>query len=208
MDHRVTGRAPSPVPMPELRLSCTQEPPPLPRQGLSRLSPSSLWRSIDAAQTQERGISLLFIAGDTLHTQLVSMVLSTSQFSMYSQSDADESTVAPSLELPDIVLLDWDTEGVDGFAVLQELRACAETEQVPVIVMTNRAFSPHWQRELAALGVKWVLEKPIVALGLPRLIERTIAAAQKRVEQNCQFQPSALLVECGQTASGANFKSI
>jgi response regulator RpfG family c-di-GMP phosphodiesterase len=168
---------------------------------------SSLWKSVDSS-SQSRGISLLLLAGDSMHTQLVNMVLSNSRYSMHSQQEAHQSRAALAIELPDVVLLDWDSEGIDGLAVLRGLRSKAETARVPVIVMTNRALSSRWQRELAAYGVKWVLEKPIVAMGLPKLIERTIQAAHGNGPQDCHFQRSALLVECGQTASGASFKSI
>lgn len=168
---------------------------------------SSVWKSVDGS-SQGRSISLLLLAGDSMHTQLVNMVLSSSHFSMHSQQDAQQSSVALAIEVPDVVLLDWDSEGIDGLAVLRGLRSKATTARVPVIVMTNRALSPRWQRELAAYGVKWVLEKPIVALGLPKLIERSILAANSNGLQDCHFQRSALLVECGQTASGASFKSI
>jgi response regulator RpfG family c-di-GMP phosphodiesterase len=181
----------------------------LPSMGpVALTSQSSLWKSVDSTSLQTRGISLLLLAGDSMHTQLVNMVLTSSKFSTQTVNDAQQSTTSLSLEAPDVVLLDWDSEGIDGFAVLRGLRANPETARVPVIVMTNRAVSPRWCRELASYRVKWVLEKPIVALALPKLIEQTVNAARNNTPQDCRFQRSALLVECGQTASGASFKSI
>ena len=114
-----------------------------------------------------------------------------------------------AVKIPDVVLLDWDTDGVDGEAVLRGLRSNPDTRRVPVILLTNRAVPEAIRRDLAGYGVHWILEKPIVPLSLPKLIERTIQSVARNGDTPApQFQRSALLVECGQTASGVAWKAV
>ena len=153
---------------------------------------------------------VLYVAGDSMHTQLIGMVLANHDMTVSAVTHAGASTVSLSVQVPDVILLDSDTDGVDGEAVLRGLRANPEMRRVPVILLTNRAMSEGMCRELAGYGVHWILEKPIVPLSLPNLIERTIQNASRGGEGAAapQFQRSALLIECGQTASGAAWKAV
>ncbi len=167
-------------------------------------TPSSLWRAVDESSMSPANITLLFIAGDSMHTKLVRMVLNSAGF--VTRETAGTLDVAGAA-VPSLVLLDWDAEGVDGHAILNALRTDPQLRQVPVIVLTNRSVSQGWCCELAKYFVSWVLEKPIVVLSLPQLIQRTIAARGHAL-QGCQIERSALLVENGLTASGALYKSV
>lgn len=162
-------------------------------------------QSSDALTVPRR---MLFVAGDSMHTELILMVLF-ERMTVTMLSHAGASSPAISLQTPDVILLDWDTEGVDGEAFLRGLRANPELSCVPIILLTNRIVSECVRRELATFGVHWILEKPIVPLSLPKLVERTIENA-RRVEGSVgpQLQRSALLVECGQTASSAGWKAM
>ena len=164
----------------------------------------------DEAKPKDAPARILFVAGDSMHTQLVKMILCNQNYSIQAVQEAGASNAALAVEVPNLVLLDWDTNGIDGEAVLRGLRGNSETRRVPVILMTNRGMSESARRELAGFGVHWILEKPIVATSLPKLIERTIAAANQPNPSSaeCRYQRSALLVECGQTASGVLWKAV
>jgi len=54
---------------------------------------------------------------------------------------------------PDLVILDLNMPGKDGFEVLDELRANPETSSIPVLVVTNRALNPEDRARLAHVRV-------------------------------------------------------
>ena len=62
--------------------------------------------------------------------------------------------------VPDIVLLDDMTPGMDGFEVARQLKATAETAHIPIIFMTGLTETEHLVAALQAGGVDYVT-KPI-----------------------------------------------
>ncbi len=75
-------------------------------------------------------------------------------------------------ERPDAVLLDVDSDALDAFAVLRELRVDPRTRDVPVIAITADVSESN-RRRIDACGFFRFVEKP---LSLPELL-RTIDAA-------------------------------
>jgi CheY-like chemotaxis protein len=61
---------------------------------------------------------------------------------------------------PDIVLLDINLPGMDGFEVLRELRATPETRRIPIVALTANATAREIQRGRDA-GLDGYLTKPI-----------------------------------------------
>lgn len=55
---------------------------------------------------------------------------------------------------PDLVLLDLNMPGIDGWQVLKELRSCDSTRHIPVVVMTSFDYDAefHTKRGLQADG--------------------------------------------------------
>ena len=102
-----------------------------------------------------------------------------------------------AVQIPDLILLDWDTDGVDGEAVLRGLRSNPEMRRVPIILLTNRGVSEGVRRDLATYGVHWILEKPIVPHE-PAQTDRTHDPERRPHRHDGatspQFQRSALLI--------------
>lgn len=66
--------------------------------------------------------------------------------------------MAPQV-LPDLILLDLMMPGVDGFAVIKQLRQKPETKEIPIIILTNLGTSEIFIDEAKMLGVKNYLVK-------------------------------------------------
>ena len=74
---------------------------------------------------------------------------------------------------PDVILLDVMMPGMDGPAVLKELKSSASTAHIPVIFLTAKIQ----RQELdgyASLGVVGVLTKPFNPLQLPAQITKLL----------------------------------
>ncbi|MFH0760335.1 MAG: response regulator [Bacteroidota bacterium] len=63
-------------------------------------------------------------------------------------------------ELPDIVLLDIQLPGMDGYAIARELRRHPVLKNVPVIAVTSYAMQGDKERIMSA-GATGYIEKPI-----------------------------------------------
>jgi signal transduction histidine kinase/CheY-like chemotaxis protein len=77
-------------------------------------------------------------------------------------------------ELPAAIILDLMMPGMDGFEVLERLRADARTQQVPVVVFTGKELTPHEKR--------WLNERSAALLRkAPHASEDLVAALQRAV---------------------------
>lgn len=77
---------------------------------------------------------------------------------------------------PDLILLDLKMPGADGFQVLAALRACGETQDIPVVVMTGMDTAATHEK-VASMPNTTLLKKPLelpeVRAVLTRLLDLT-----------------------------------
>ena len=150
---------------------------------------------------------VLLVAGDNIHTHLIRMVLLNNDIRIVSAQNSTEVNAAIAAELPHLVLLDWDVDGIDGRAILRAMKTNQETRKMPVLVITNRTVTEGLKLELGMYGVRWILEKPIVPLSLPKLIVKMLSGALAD-QAGAICQRKAALIACGQSASGVMWKSV
>lgn len=73
----------------------------------------------------------------------------------------------------DLVLLDLMMPGIDGFGVLETMRAIPETAAIPVIVVTA-ASDPYLEEKVEAAGAQWLFNKPVRLGDLEEQVEALI----------------------------------
>lgn len=153
---------------------------------------------------------VLFVAQKSMHSQLIAMVLANENMTVRAVAEIQPEELQLAAGLPDLLLLDCDTPKVDFRATLLSLRARPETARVPVILLSRGAACEQVRRTFAPFGIHWILEKPIAALILPKLIRRTIKIAGQPQWPNgdSRYQRAELLAECGQTSCGAIWKAM
>jgi two-component system, OmpR family, alkaline phosphatase synthesis response regulator PhoP len=76
-------------------------------------------------------------------------------------------------EKPDVILLDVMMPEMDGIATFKALQSHAETEQIPVILLTAKAQTAE-KRQFNDLGASGVITKPFNSLNLPEQIARIL----------------------------------
>jgi two-component system, cell cycle response regulator DivK len=77
------------------------------------------------------------------------------------QARSGEKGIALALqERPDLILLDIQLPGMDGYAVAQELRKNPVITDIPIVAVTSYAMTGDRERVLEA-GCSGYLEKPI-----------------------------------------------
>lgn len=76
---------------------------------------------------------------------------------------------------PDLVLLDLEMPGLDGFAVLRQLRQHPRSGALRVVAVTARAMQGDRETALAA-GFDGYITKPINAAALRRQVEQILGS--------------------------------
>jgi CheY-like chemotaxis protein len=106
---------------------------------------------ITSSRAQE-AVRVLFVEDDSSVAQMYKLKLELDGYRVDVASDGEMAVEMARHELPDIIFLDIRLPKLDGYAVLQALRANAKTRDVRVVIMSNYS-----QRELgdrvAKLGV-------------------------------------------------------
>jgi two-component system alkaline phosphatase synthesis response regulator PhoP len=62
-------------------------------------------------------------------------------FLVFAAGNGEDGLKLAQEKIPDLVLLDIILPGLDGFAVLKEIKANAKTKNIPVVMLTNLGTS-------------------------------------------------------------------
>ncbi len=109
---------------------------------------------------------ILIVEDNPLNLKLVRDVLTVSGYEVVAAPSGEEGvTLAQTCE-PDLVLMDIQLPGIDGYEALRMLRQNAQLDSVPVVAVT--AFAMREDRERASrAGFDGYLSKPISVRSLP-----------------------------------------
>ncbi|MDH4133306.1 MAG: PAS domain-containing protein, partial [Gammaproteobacteria bacterium] len=104
--------------------------------------------------------TILYIEDNPINLKLVQQILSRHGYLRLLTAHTGELglSVARS-QTPDLILLDMNLPGMDGYAVLAALKSLRETADIPVVVLSANAIPGDVARARAA-GVRYYLTKP------------------------------------------------
>ena len=115
-----------------------------------------LTKPIDRAQLQKtleqfRSVNprVLVVDDDAAHRALVGRALSKSGWTVEQAADGAAALEALERSLPDVLLLDLFMPGVDGFAVVEAVRARPAWRKLPIVVVTALDLGPAEHARLA-----------------------------------------------------------
>lgn len=80
---------------------------------------------------------VLVVEDDALLSGVLSKVLLAEKFQVMVTDNGLSVAEAVKTFAPDIILLDLIIPGIDGFAVLKQLKTDPKTEKIPVVVVSN-----------------------------------------------------------------------
>ncbi len=141
--------------------------------------------------TQERGLLervgralvkgrpklVLVVDDDANIRRLLAGYLLRAGYQVLEAGDGAEAVEVVKRERPGLVLMDIRMPGMDGITALQELRGSAETQDVPVVIMTaSPGALEEGESAVGTLGVSGLLSKPFTAEDLAEAILRGLAS--------------------------------
>jgi DNA-binding response OmpR family regulator len=146
---------------------------------------------------------ILFADDDPILREFAVVNLATEHAQVDTAADGAEALDAIRVRAPDIMLLDLEMPTMDGFQVLQALRADPELRDLPVIVVTGREDVDAVDRAYAAGATSFVV-KPLNWRLLShqlRYVHRT--AQNERQMAQSRAEAAGMLVRLA--AEGAQF---
>ena len=105
------------------------------------------------------GQRVLLIEDEPNIIEAISYILTKDGWTVHTHSDGETAMSKVMQHVPDLIILDVMLPGKSGYDILRELRAQAETKNVPVMMLTARGQSK--DREMAtSLGATQFMTKP------------------------------------------------
>jgi len=92
---------------------------------------------------------VLIVEDDPVMMELVGTVLLSKGFQVVQASNGQQGLQLAASHRPDVVILDLIMPGIDGFQVIERLRANPETKKIPVVIHTGVALTHDERQRLA-----------------------------------------------------------
>jgi DNA-binding response OmpR family regulator len=108
----------------------------------------------------QEAVRILYVDDDPILREFAVVNLATERARVDTAADGRAALAAISVEPPDLVLLDLDMPEMDGFQVLEALRADPKFADLPVIVVTGREDVEAVDRAFAVGATSFVV-KPL-----------------------------------------------
>jgi len=98
---------------------------------------------------ENKKLSILLVEDDTFLLNMYAAKFTSEKFETFVADNGIKAISLAKEKLPDIILLDVLLPKMDGFEVLQSLKANSSTKNIPVILLTNLS-----QKEKVQEGLK------------------------------------------------------
>ncbi|GAB4028885.1 MAG: response regulator [Elusimicrobiota bacterium] len=103
---------------------------------------------------------ILLIEDNCQNSYMVSYLLGKNDCKVISASDGPAGIKMAEKYIPDLILLDIQLPGMDGYSVARELKASSTLKKIPIIAITSHAMAGDRQKAFSA-GCDGYIEKPI-----------------------------------------------
>jgi type II secretory ATPase GspE/PulE/Tfp pilus assembly ATPase PilB-like protein/CheY-like chemotaxis protein len=125
-------------------------------------------------EVTRKGALVLLVDDEDQLRRVMRDLLERQGYSVVEARDGAEALDEVDRHGPDIVILDLNLPGVDGYAVLSQLRSRSSTRQLPIIVLTAKGDEDNEVRVLE-LGADDFLTKPFRAKALAARLENVLS---------------------------------
>src|SRR5437870_5660710 len=125
---------------------------------------------------------ILHIEDNRENRMLVRAILEADGYTIVDAEDGLAGIEAAIREQPDLILLDVNLPGVDGYEVVSIIKSFPNFATTPVIAVTAYAMEGDRQRTLVA-GCDGYIQKPIDVDAFPRQVAEFLRGKRERVEE-------------------------
>lgn len=115
------------------------------------------------------GERILLVEDNPVNRRLAQFLLKSQGYIVYEAITGEEALELARTHRPDLILMDLQLPGLDGFQATRILKADAITKDIPVVAMTAYAMKGDEERALEA-GCEGYITKPIDTKVFPQLI--------------------------------------
>ncbi len=104
--------------------------------------------------------TILYIEDNDQNLYLITFLLNAKGYKVLQAREGLEGIEMAARQKPDLILLDIQLPGMDGYTVAQRLRANQEVANIPIVAVTSYAMAGDREKAFEA-GCTGYIEKPI-----------------------------------------------
>jgi signal transduction histidine kinase len=124
---------------------------------------------------------ILYVEDDPSGARLVQRVLEAEGFDVHIVTDGMAALEAARQLRPDLILMDINISGLDGYEVTTRLRALKELKDIPIVAVTAATLRGDRERALIA-GCDGYIPKPIDVDRFPQQVRAFLSGLRERIE--------------------------
>lgn len=124
---------------------------------------------------------ILYVEDDPASAALVRRLLESEGYQVMHAADGLSAIEVARRKLPDLILMDINVGGLDGYEVTTRLRSIEELEQVPIVAVTAATLDGDRERALVA-GCTGYISKPIDVDLFPDQVRSFLEGKKEAVE--------------------------
>ncbi|MCX7855301.1 MAG: hybrid sensor histidine kinase/response regulator [Anaerolineae bacterium] len=124
---------------------------------------------------------ILYVEDDPSSARLVQRILEAEGFDVRIVTDGIAALEAARQLQPDLILMDINISGLDGYEVTTRLRALEELKDIPIVAVTAATLRGDRERALIA-GCDGYIPKPIDVDRFPQQVEAFLGGLRERIE--------------------------
>jgi two-component system, cell cycle response regulator DivK len=118
--------------------------------------------------------TILYVEDNPDNRLLVKRILLSEDYALLEAMDAAEALAVLETTHPDLILMDINMPGVDGYTLTAKIKALPGFERVPILAVTANVMRGDKEKTLEA-GCDGYIQKPLDIDQLTREIERFIS---------------------------------
>ena len=129
----------------------------------------------------ENGVKVLYVEDDPSSEILVRRVLESEGFQVLTAADGLSAIEVAQRETPDLILMDINIGGLDGYEVTTRLRTLEDLQQIPIVAVTAATVQGDRERALIA-GCTGYISKPIDVDEFPRQVRSFLQGTKEEID--------------------------
>jgi CheY-like chemotaxis protein len=118
--------------------------------------------------------TILYAEDDSEHRIMMRIILKNTDITLIEAQNGQEALKKIQFQRPDLILLDLFMPRVDGYAVMEALKANPETRDIPIIVLSAWPTKDSRRRSQEAGAVTFIA-KPYDPFELVRIVREQLA---------------------------------
>jgi DNA-binding response OmpR family regulator len=133
---------------------------------------------VDGSGDGSVGIRVLLVDDEDQLRRVMKDLLERDGYKVFEAGDGAQAIEQVDIHAPDILVLDLNLPGLDGYGVITQLRSRQTTEHIPIIVLTAKGDEDNEVR-VFELGADDFLSKPFRARALSARIQAVLARSRR-----------------------------